>query len=77
MRRVIPTAITALIGSGGPALACTICHTETSLGVRHQFFEHDLLSNAAAVAAPVPILLAAVLLLARDPGKRTRIVDGR
>jgi hypothetical protein len=39
------------------------------MGVRHQFFEHDFLSNAAAVAAPIPILLMAVLLVAREPTK--------
>jgi hypothetical protein len=42
------------------------------MGVRHQFFEHDFLSNAAAVAAPVPILFAAVLLVAREPTKSAK-----
>jgi hypothetical protein len=57
---------------GAPALACTICHSPTSMGVRHQVFEHDFLSNAAALAAPIPILLAAVFALAREPRKNAK-----
>ena len=48
-----------------PALACTICHSPEGVDLRHQLLEHDLLRNAAAVAAPVPVLLAAILLAAR------------
>lgn len=53
--------------TAAPAFACTICHTPTALGVRHLVLHHDLGRNAAAVAAPVPFLLAAILLAARDP----------
>jgi hypothetical protein len=42
------------------------------MGVRHQVFEHDFLSNAAALAAPIPILLAAVFALAREPRKNAK-----
>lgn len=53
-----------------PAAACTICHTPTSLGVRHLLLHHDLGRNAAAVAAPIPILLAAIYLAALEPRRR-------
>jgi hypothetical protein len=61
-----------LLASGGKALACILCHSATAMGVRHQLFEHDFMSNAAGVAAPVPILLAAILWLAREPRTGTR-----
>ena len=58
----------ALISS--PAIACTICHTPTSMGVRRLILNHDLLRNAAAIVTPVPLLLAAILLAARAPRRR-------
>ena len=51
-----------------PAFACVICHSPTSLGVLHELFEHDFATNAAAVAAPIPILLGAIWLIAHEPG---------
>lgn len=57
----------ALAAAPWPAHACTICHSPTALGVRHLLLEHDLWRNAAAVAAPIPILLAAILFAARPP----------
>ena len=70
MARAIGTTVLAWLASSGAASACTICHSPTAMGVRHQFFDHDLLTNAAAVAAPVPVLLAVVLLIARQPTRR-------
>jgi hypothetical protein len=61
-----------LFASGGPALACTICHGPIAMSVRDQFFDHDFLSNAAALAAPIPILLAAILWVAREPRKAAK-----
>jgi len=63
------TLAAALIAwtSAAPAFACTICHSPEALGVRHQVFEHGFLANAAALAAPVPLLVAAILLIGREP----------
>lgn len=41
------------------------------MGVCHQLFEHDFQSNAAAVAVPVPVLFAVILLVAREPRGHT------
>lgn len=57
--------------AAAPAHACSLCHSPTALGVRHLLLEHDLMRNAAAVAAPLPILLAAILLAARTPQRPT------
>jgi hypothetical protein len=54
----------------GPAWACTICHSPTAWGVRHLLFEHDFVYNLAAVAAPIPLLLAIIALVAREPKDR-------
>jgi hypothetical protein len=51
-----------------PAWACTICHSPTAFGVRHLLFEHDFVRNAAAVAAPIPLLLAIVAVALRERG---------
>jgi hypothetical protein len=64
--RTLAASLLAWTGAA-PALACSICHTPTALGVRHQLFQHDFAANAAAIAAPIPILLAAILLVAREP----------
>lgn len=52
-----------------PALACTVCHSPTALGVRHLVLEHDFFRNAAALATPVPLLIAAIIFAAREPGR--------
>ena len=71
-------AATVLAWSGAsPAFACSICHTPTALGVRHQLLEHDLLANAAAIAAPIPILLAAILAIAHEPQRPAARRQGR
>jgi hypothetical protein len=59
----------------GPAAACTICHSPTALGVRHLLLHHDLGRNAAAVAAPIPILLAAIAVAGRAPRRRRTLRD--
>ncbi|PZN92459.1 MAG: hypothetical protein DCF31_16240 [Alphaproteobacteria bacterium] len=65
MRRVLAFPVLAL--TAGPAAACNICHSPTSLGVRHLLFSHDFWLNAAAVAAPLPVLALAIVLVAREP----------
>jgi hypothetical protein len=62
--RALRLAALAWVTSSGVAAACTLCDSSTAIGVRRQVFGPDFLSNAAAVMAPVPILLAAVLLIA-------------
>lgn len=66
MRKTLGLAV-GFAMTGGAANACTICHSLTALGVRHLLFEHDLLRNAAAIAAPLPILMAVILFAAREP----------
>jgi hypothetical protein len=60
----------AVMSTAAPAGACTLCHSPTAMGVRHQLLQHDLARNAAAVAAPLPLLLAMILFAAREPGRR-------
>lgn len=48
-----------------PAAACTLCHSDLAGQVRAAVFAGDFWSHAGALAAPVPILLAAVLLVRR------------
>lgn len=60
-----------VLAAPAPAWACTICHSPTAWGVRHLLLEHEFLSNLAAVAAPLPLLLAIVALVAREPGNRS------
>jgi hypothetical protein len=43
------------------------------MGVRHLLLHHDLARNAAAIAAPVPILLAAILFAARQSRWRRKL----
>lgn len=52
-----------------PATACNVCHSPTAMGVRHLLFEHDFLINAAAVAAPLPVLVAIIVAVARAPAR--------
>ena len=63
-RLVLIAALLSL--TAGPAWACTICHTPE---------EHDLRRNASALAAPMPLLLAAIWLAAAWPGRRGRPGD--
>jgi hypothetical protein len=66
MRLTLPIMAFAMLAPA-PASACIICHSPTSLGVRHLLLEHDLLYNAAAVIAPIPLLLLVIMLVAREP----------
>jgi hypothetical protein len=63
------TALSALAlwAAAGPAAACTLCHSPTALGLRHLLLEHDPLRNAAALAAPLPLLAAAILFAGWSP----------
>lgn len=70
MRAGLAALSMGTIMAATPAAACTICHSPTALGVRHLLLSHDAARNAAAVAAPIPILLAAILLAAREPRRR-------
>ncbi|MDB5442358.1 MAG: hypothetical protein JWP73_734 [Phenylobacterium sp.] len=60
----------AVLSVAAPAAACTLCHSPTALGVRHQLLQHDLARNAAAVAAPIPLLLAMILFAVQEPRRR-------
>lgn len=73
VRLVLIAALLSL--TAGPAWACTICHTPEAKGVRHQLLEHDLRRNASALAAPMPLLLAAIWLAAAWPGRQARPED--
>lgn len=55
--------LVAALLAPGPAFACTLCHSDTADRVRAALLGTDLLANAAAVLAPVPLLLAAIWLV--------------
>lgn len=61
LSRVI-LAASALLAPG-PALACTLCHSDAADRVRAALFGPDFLTNAAAAFAPAPVLLVAWWLL--------------
>jgi hypothetical protein len=65
-------AIIAGVALASPtaAAACALCHSPAALGLRHLFLHHDLGRNAAALAAPLPFLLAAILIAVREPRRR-------
>jgi hypothetical protein len=67
--RAALSGLLAAAASASPAWACTLCHSPTALGVRHLLLHHDLARNAAALAAPLPVLLAVILVAAREPGR--------
>jgi hypothetical protein len=54
----------AVVGAS-PAAACTLCHSNIAEQVRAAMFGADFWSNASA--APIPLLLGLVLLVARRP----------
>ena len=66
MKRLAFACGVALSALSAPALACTLCGSDTATAVRAQVLGSDFMANAAALAAPLPLLLAAVLLLGRD-----------
>jgi hypothetical protein len=70
MKAGLATLAVGMTLAATPAAACTICHTPTALGVRHLLLEHDLARNIAAIATPIPILLAAIMFAAREPQRR-------
>ena len=51
--------------AASPAAACTLCHSTVAEQVRAALFGADFWSNLGAVAAPAPLLIGAVLLVAR------------
>ena len=57
----------ALIAGGwtGSAWACTLCHSRAAEQVRAAVFGPDFWSNLGALAAPAPVLVAAVMLVRR------------
>jgi hypothetical protein len=61
MKLAAPLVPLALILPAAPAWACTLCHSRTAEEVRAAVFGADFLSNVAALALPVPILVAAVI----------------
>lgn len=60
LSRIAPAAVPLL--APAPAFACTLCHSDLAEQVRAALFGPDLLLNAAAVLAPVPVLLLAIWL---------------
>ena len=48
-----------------PAAACTLCHSDTAAQVREVLLGPDLLANALAVLAPLPLLGLLIWLLPR------------
>lgn len=52
------------------AIACTLCHSATAEQVRAALLGPDLLANAAATLAPVPVLATAWWLV--TGGSRVR-----
>jgi pimeloyl-ACP methyl ester carboxylesterase len=71
-RRVAAASMLLAAMLATPAAACTLCHSPTSLGVRRLLLEQDPASSLAAIAAPLPVLVALILLAAWEPGRRTR-----
>ena len=57
--RSFAVVLAALAAS--PAAACTLCHSRLAGLVRAEVFGADFLGNLAAVAAPMPLLVAIVL----------------
>lgn len=53
------------VASSDPAAACTLCHGDLALAVRHRLMAADFAFNLAGVLAPFPLLFAAVVLAAR------------
>lgn len=68
MRWLLFSALTASLAVPAPALACTLCHEPTALGVRHLLFQHEFWSHAAALATPLALLLMATLAVNRRIG---------
>ena len=58
---LLPVALLA-----SPAAACSLCHTPTAVAVRAAVFGADLIPHLLALAAPAPVLAAAVLILRRS-----------
>ncbi|MBB5715190.1 hypothetical protein FHS94_002031 [Sphingomonas aerophila] len=61
MKIAAPLIPLALVFPAAPAWACTLCHSRTAEEVRAAIFGADFLGNVAALALPVPVLVAAVL----------------
>jgi hypothetical protein len=59
----------AILGVPAPAFACTLCYSRVASDVRERLFEPDFFTNFLAIASPVPILLVAIALAARDSRK--------
>jgi len=64
--------IVLTLGLPAPVLACTTCNSDTADAVRARLLDGDLVANAAAVLAPVPLLAAALLLVGAGPAHRRR-----
>lgn len=60
----IGTSLVAMTAAS-PAWACTLCHSRTAEDVRAAILGPDLWSNLGALAAPLPLLVAAVALVRR------------
>jgi hypothetical protein len=70
MKAKLAAATVLFSAMATPAFACTLCHSDTATEVRHEVLHNGFLSNAAAIAAPLPILLGAIVLMSRSPKPR-------
>ncbi len=61
LRRCLPAAFGTLLS--GTAKACTVCDSEGGHALRAGLFNGHFLGTLLLVAAPIPILAAAVCLL--------------
>ena len=65
----LASSIFLAVGLGpGAAAACTTCDSDTAAQVRALVFGEDFLGNAAALAAPLPALAIALILVGFRPG---------
>jgi hypothetical protein len=49
-----------------PAYACTLCHSDLAEVVRARLAAPDFLPNVAGLLAPIPLLIGAIILGARN-----------
>lgn len=68
--------IALTLGLPAPVSACTTCNSDTADAVRARLLDGDLVANAAAVLAPVPLLAAALLLVGAAARAAHRRRDG-
>lgn len=66
MRRAAFGVVAGIATGASPAAACTLCHSSAGDAIRMAMLGPDFWPGLAALAAPAPILVAAVLLVRRN-----------